>query len=210
MAVCSWCRGDMSTVDSCTCHTLHSRGTPVPLVPYGAERGPYPYRRPRCGDCNVVQGGFHHPGCDLQQCPRCRRQMLACGCLFDEDEAVHVTVATDAEVGIDTEPIGVDENGAILELGYIDGGAVIVHREDVPECDRAEVNGIPCTSPLRTLIDLAPQLTEMDLRLNLANLVDRGLIDVREAWLRIAQPDMVDRPGAQLLRRVLPPTPLAD
>lgn len=208
MALCSWCRGEMATVDSCTCRKLHHAGRAVPLVPYGSETGPYPYRSPRCGDCNVVRGGFHHLGCDIQQCPRCRDRMMSCGCVFDEDDAVHVMVPTDAEIGVPTEPIGVDENGAILELGYVDAGQVVFHREDIPDCDRAEVNGIPVTSALRTLIDIAPQLSEADLRTNLDDLVDRGLIDLRDAWHRIAQPDMVNRRGALMLRRVLPPAPL--
>src|SRR5690348_15987816 len=74
MADCHWCRREMSSGESCTEHTLHLDGVAWPLA-----RSPR-----RCGDCGVGPGGFHHPGCDLQQCPRCRRQLITCGCAFDE------------------------------------------------------------------------------------------------------------------------------
>ncbi len=34
-----------------------------------------------CHDCGVRLGGFHHPGCDNEECPKCHRQLLSCGCL---------------------------------------------------------------------------------------------------------------------------------
>jgi hypothetical protein len=40
----------------------------------------------RCGDCNVVRGGLHHRGCDLERCPRCGGQLISCGCLDGPDE----------------------------------------------------------------------------------------------------------------------------
>ena len=38
----------------------------------------------RCGDCGVERGGYHHPGCDVEECPLCRTQLLSCDCLDDE------------------------------------------------------------------------------------------------------------------------------
>jgi hypothetical protein len=35
----------------------------------------------RCHDCNVSGGGYHHPGCDMEECPRCGGQLISCGCL---------------------------------------------------------------------------------------------------------------------------------
>ncbi len=35
----------------------------------------------RCHDCNIMPGGFHHPGCDMERCPRCDEQLISCGCL---------------------------------------------------------------------------------------------------------------------------------
>lgn len=33
-----------------------------------------------CPDCNTAPGQKHRPGCDLEECPYCERQLLACGC----------------------------------------------------------------------------------------------------------------------------------
>lgn len=35
-----------------------------------------------CHDCGVVKGQYHAEGCDVEQCPRCHRQLLGCGCCW--------------------------------------------------------------------------------------------------------------------------------
>jgi hypothetical protein len=83
MAICLDCDREMLTALSCVVSTLHVGGEPFPLTPYGRDGTPAPGGG-RCGDCGVEPGGFHHLGCDLQRCPRCQRQLLSCGCPFDE------------------------------------------------------------------------------------------------------------------------------
>lgn len=39
----------------------------------------------RCHDCGIKPGGFHHPGCDNERCPRCQGQLISCGCLGDDE-----------------------------------------------------------------------------------------------------------------------------
>ncbi len=39
----------------------------------------------RCHDCGIQDGGSHHPGCDAERCPRCKGQLISCGCLGDDD-----------------------------------------------------------------------------------------------------------------------------
>jgi hypothetical protein len=83
MAICLDCDREMLTAPSCVVSTLHLGSEPFPLTPYARDGTSAPGGG-RCGDCGVEPGGFHHLGCDLQRCPRCQRQLLSCGCPFDE------------------------------------------------------------------------------------------------------------------------------
>lgn len=38
-----------------------------------------------CGDCNTSVGSYHHVGCDLEECPRCKQQFIGCGCAISEE-----------------------------------------------------------------------------------------------------------------------------
>ena len=40
-----------------------------------------PNNKQRCHDCGVKDGGFHHPRCDSEICPKCGGQIITCGCL---------------------------------------------------------------------------------------------------------------------------------
>jgi hypothetical protein len=85
VAVCTWCDREMLTAPTCTVGVLHQRGVPVDMVRYGGEFWRKWRPSKRCGDCNVVPGGFHHLGCDMAECPICGEQQLMCGCSYDED-----------------------------------------------------------------------------------------------------------------------------
>lgn len=50
--------------------------------PFGTERGGG--GNGRCGDCGVVLGRMHHPGCGIERCPRCFGQAIMCGCCHDD------------------------------------------------------------------------------------------------------------------------------
>ena len=39
-----------------------------------------------CGDCGCPAGTYHHPGCDMESCPKCGGQLISCGCLADGDD----------------------------------------------------------------------------------------------------------------------------
>lgn len=97
----------------------------------------------------------------------------------------------------------VDSNGCPAERVVIDGYDVIVHYDDIPESDTTSVDGIPCTTPLRTVIDLAPQLGKDDLALMVRHCLDRGLFTADEALARVAEPDLQARRGVTLLRQIL-------
>jgi hypothetical protein len=62
-------------------------GLPVERVRYGSEThdwgvGP----RRQCHDCGVINGEFHVPSCDVEECPRCHGQVLSCDCPYDASE----------------------------------------------------------------------------------------------------------------------------
>jgi hypothetical protein len=195
MAVCAWCQGEMETAISCVVDVLHKKGRRFPLPCFGGgskQRS----TGDRCGDCGVLRGGWHHPGCDLQRCPACRHQLISCGCRFDEDApSVNLPLV---------EPLGVDGNGLLTGRMWLGEQEVIVHFDDLPESDVTTVDGIRCTTALRTIIDVAPELEPEGLEEMVRDALARGLFTVDEAWLRLDEPDMIERPGARLLGRVLP------
>jgi hypothetical protein len=84
MAMCDICRRNMSEGLSCTLNPLIIYGKPYEPIRCGDERRPM-FSIVPCGDCAVERGGVHHHGCDLEQCPACKGQLLSCGCMTDDD-----------------------------------------------------------------------------------------------------------------------------
>ena len=77
MATCIDCNREMTTANGCTLSAVTIDGTR-----YLRDRCP----DRRCSDCGAIRGEFHHLGCDLERCPRCRRQLISCGCWTDSVE----------------------------------------------------------------------------------------------------------------------------
>ena len=192
----------MTTADSCSVGALHDDGRAVPMIPLGGERRygrAHRRGRGRCHDCGVVHGGFHHLGCDVQECPCCGSQMMTCGCRFDEDADL---IDEDLDDG-DAEPVGVDATGGLVERIWVGGTEVLVHHADIPDKDLTVVRGIPCTTALRTIIDLAPEVDAHHLAEMLDDALTRRLFTVAEARARLAEPDLERHPGAPLVQRAL-------
>jgi len=81
MAVCDYCDHEMQDGVSCEKEDIVIDGQAYPQVPYE------PSVNRNCHDCKTPNGGFHHPGCDMERCPKCGGQLISCGCLDSEHEA---------------------------------------------------------------------------------------------------------------------------
>jgi hypothetical protein len=97
----------------------------------------------------------------------------------------------------------IDANGCLTQTIKLGGQKVVVHYDDLPDSDITTVRGLPVTTALRTVIDLAPELSAPDLGRIVAHCLERELFTVDQALARIAEPDMTTRPGAQILLRHL-------
>lgn len=96
-----------------------------------------------------------------------------------------------------------DANGCVTEVVKIGGQKVVVTYDDVPESDVTTVQGIRCTTPLRTVIDLAVELQEHELERIIDDCLARALFTLEQAAERLVQSDMTSRPGARILRDAL-------
>ena len=43
------------------------------------EKLPYAREDGRCHDCGCLPFEKHYTGCDVEECPECRKQLLGCG-----------------------------------------------------------------------------------------------------------------------------------
>jgi hypothetical protein len=84
----------------------------------------------------------------------------------------------------------------------VDG--VVVHRtQRIDGDDVASVGGLPVTSPVRTVIDLAGALTERDLEVLIHRARARRVVTVRALRTRLDEIGTLGRPGAARLGRLL-------
>lgn len=97
----------------------------------------------------------------------------------------------------------VDTRGCLTEVVSLGGQDVAVHYDDIPESDITTVRGLRITTPLRTVVDIAPEISERDLERIVGDCLERRLFTIEEAWTRLVQPDMEFHRGAPLLRRLL-------
>lgn len=76
--------------DSCTKKRIRISGKIYPRISYGHELrflavDPMWHEdlvdsKRSCHDCGIKVDGIHHAGCDMEECPKCHGQLIACGC----------------------------------------------------------------------------------------------------------------------------------
>src|SRR4051794_8377944 len=84
MSVCERCNREMNEAEGCVMRLVETTDGTFNPVTYGQERRyatrpPSPGDQqhgvivgdpPGCHDCGAIPGGFHHAGCDYEECPR--------------------------------------------------------------------------------------------------------------------------------------------
>ena len=80
--LCVFCFSDISNKRIVSCennrYVNFPDGTSLPSIPFVPSDI---YHEFRCPDCNVRVGGFHHPGCEHEICPKCHGTLADCGCM---------------------------------------------------------------------------------------------------------------------------------
>jgi len=74
MAICNGCKREMLETDGCDCLPFKFPEGVIQPIKNKGEDGE------RCHDCNCKIGEYHHPGCDMERCPKCGGQVISCGC----------------------------------------------------------------------------------------------------------------------------------
>lgn len=85
-SVCEFCGHDMRAGVGCDMNgdVMFDDGETLCAVPYGCELGFDMTIAPEhCRDCRTPLGLMHHPGCVVEQCPRCTGQAVGCGAECD-------------------------------------------------------------------------------------------------------------------------------
>jgi hypothetical protein len=83
--ICPFCGQDKRDAESCGGPMIQVAGRVYERVRLGQESGNRWEEFDFCPECGVSHGGLHHPGCDIEECPRCRTQYLSCDCGGEDD-----------------------------------------------------------------------------------------------------------------------------
>ena len=81
-ARCEYCGKPMS--HGCIYHSYVIDGKGYDAIKFGDSREQLPEDIEVCHDCNARIGEYHHPGCDMERCPKCGCQLISCNCHVED------------------------------------------------------------------------------------------------------------------------------
>lgn len=84
MSACTHCNQEKKTAKGCAPHKYLCDKILHVAVLYADEREGYvrtgAKAPPRCHGCGTQEKQYHHPGCPMEVCPVCSKQLTVCGC----------------------------------------------------------------------------------------------------------------------------------
>lgn len=80
MAKCNICGKEKGKSVGCDWASFEIDGRSYERVRYGDEIAAGAQETPWCHDCGTPVGGFHHPGCAVEECPLCKKTVQSCEC----------------------------------------------------------------------------------------------------------------------------------
>lgn len=129
----------MSEGKSCIAVPIEHSGKNYAPVRFGHEKAAMVWitEFSKCPDCAVKKGGYHHPGCDCEECPVCGGQLLSCGC----NEYVECVSQKKALQIINTrKPLGIfyttEPNGTFTGIDNSTGEAWTEEFKDLNVCKK--------------------------------------------------------------------------
>lgn len=72
---CLFCRNKLKISACCRAKFMEIDDEPFERIPNDSGE-----EMDICGDCDAELGELHHMGCDMEQCPACRGQLISCDC----------------------------------------------------------------------------------------------------------------------------------
>lgn len=89
-ATCEVCKREMVEGGGCAAAAIKIEGQFYERLRYDSEAERACYMEAgvnravtpmtSCHDCGAAIGALHHPGCDVERCARCHRQLISCDC----------------------------------------------------------------------------------------------------------------------------------
>lgn len=133
----------------------------------------------RCHDCDVTAGGFHHRGCDAEECPACHRQLISIWPTPANVKGRYTQDHVCNPIKVITLPSVFDGSSIPLLVGHSDGTWQVL--------DGAGTEGRePVVAVVTDISDLHDSLREV---LNLPNGWEAWRHDPHAEWQRAPLPD---------------------